>query len=95
MNNHHTHQKQRKSSLPPRQVKKQSRFTGKIRTTESDRTPEKKQQEMTDFDYIIGTSGGPDEMTPEGRQSQKAINSFVFVVAVVFISFVIMWAIGC
>jgi len=84
MPHHNTHQKRHKSSLPPRQVKIRSRSTQKISTTETDRTPEKPRPEMSDFDYIIGTSGGLNEMTPEGRQFQKAFNSFVFVVAICF-----------
>ncbi len=35
------------------------------------------------------------DMTPEGRQFQKAFNSFVFVIGFVVLSFIIMWLFGC
>ena len=95
MTNHNTHQKRHKSSLPPRPVKRRSRSTSTIRTADKDRNVQKSKPEMSDFDYIIGTSGGLNEMTPEGRHFQKAINSFVFVVGVVVLFFVLMWLFGC
>ena len=95
MSNQHKRRRRHRSSMPSRPVKKRSRSTRTMKTTEKDRIPEKPQPKMSDRDHIIGTSKGLNEMTPEGRQFQKAFNSFVLVVGVVFLSFVIMWVIGC
>jgi len=95
MPNKQKRRRRRRSSLPSRPVKRRSRYTRTAKETETDRAPEKPQPEMSDMNHIIGTSKGLNEMTPEGRQFQKAFNSFVFVVGFVFLSFVIMWAIGC
>jgi hypothetical protein len=95
MPNHHKRRRWRKSSLPSRPVKRRSHSIRTMRTSDKDPTPEKTRQEMSDMNHIIGTSGGLNEMTPEGRQFQNAFNSFVFVVGFIFVSFVIMWAIGC
>jgi len=62
MSNHHPRQRRYKSSLPSRPVKRRSRYTRTTKETETDRTPEKNQQETSDVDHIIGTSKGLNEM---------------------------------